>query len=1253
MSGAGTPALPAGSQVLDALRFPLRGSRLIEASAGTGKTWTIAALYLRLVLGHGGEHGFARPLMPPDILVMTFTRAATRELSDRIRARLIEAVQCLRGPADPAPHDDFLRALRDAYPDGAERERAAWRLDMAAQCMDDAAIHTIDAWCQRMLREHAFDSGNLFDETLESDETQRQTEAAQDYWRQHCYPLEGELLEQALRVWPHVDALIADMQALLREPMPTQADGGMLGECIASAQRQLADTLQTLAQGWQQKAQRLEDWLDGQLANHKSAWNGTKLRPANYKSWLAALREWAAEPHPGLAEVLRTGATRLTPAGLDDARKGDVPVALPPESQQLQDLLQRLAQLPSLASRLRLHAAACVRQRLQWLKRQAGTFGFADMLQRFDAALAGDNGAALRAGILGKYPVALIDEFQDTSPLQYRLFDRIYRTADNDPGSALLLIGDPKQSIYGFRGADIYSYLQARTATAQRHYVLDTNYRSTEALVAAVNHWFQAAEQRPGEGAFMFRAGAASPLPFESVRARGRKEALVSGGQAVPAITVAWEGADSAGEPLDGTTMRARLAEHCASQIVQWLMDGQTGFAGDGASLRRLRPADIAVLVRTGREAAAMRQALMRRAVASVYLSDQDSVFASAEARDLLYWLRAVAAPLDAQAVRAGLATRLLGLSFDELAHLASDEEAFDAQSEQVRELHGVWLRQGVLAMLRQSLYRFGLPARWLAEIGGERRLTNYLHLAELLQTAGAQLEGEQALIRWLAGRIEAPGGAGEEQIVRLESDADLVKIVTIHKSKGLEYPVVCLPFAGSFRPVDGRAAYLSLPVQGGDGPARQLLLDYGKPQLQLAERERLREDLRLLYVALTRARHALWLGLAPLKRGNGKACVNEQGAAGYLLAGPQPLAVDGWRARVQALADGCAHIAVLDLPRQLPEPRLWRAAQADAALQPAPGYAAQFDRRWGIGSFSSLTRAMAAPGLLPVAARTPAADEQLPSAAAMPAPDAPVQPEPLQAAVPVWHRFMRGPVVGNFVHDQLEWLAAEGFALPERAGDGPPAPLEQGLLRRCARAGREQQAADLLQWLRAAVHQPLAPLAATLAELGSRAALLAEMEFWLPARRLPAARIDALCRAHVLPGQPRPELPARELHGMLMGFADLVFCHEGRYWVLDYKTNYLGPDGTAYGPPALAAAALAHRYDVQAALYLLALHRLLKSRLGPAYAPAQMLGGALLFFLRGLDGQARGLHAVQPPLALLDALDELLDTAEAREEPI
>ncbi|NMM77152.1 exodeoxyribonuclease V subunit beta [Rhodococcus sp. SRB_17] len=1242
MSAAATAPQGGDSTALQALDFPLWGSRLIEASAGTGKTWTIASLYLRLVLGHGEGSAFARPLRPAEILVMTFTRAATRELSDRIRARLLEAAQCFRGEAELPASDDFLAALRASYPDGPLRASAAWRLAMAAEGMDDAAIHTIDAWCQRMLREHAFDSGSLFDEELAADERAVQTEAAQDYWRQQCYPLRGDTLDAVLMVWGGVEALVADMRSLAAQALPAGAGEGTLGDAVQRVQRERRSALAALQQGWAERAQAMQQWLDGQTAPKVCDWNRTKLKPANYTKWLEQLAAWARSPEPGLLELTAAAQSRLSPEGLLDSRKdGAPPIALPDHFQAFADLLAALQALPDPAVALRLHAAACVQARMALLKKQSGTFGFADMLQRLDQALAGPNGERLRARMTAQYPVALIDEFQDTSPLQYRIFDRLYRTSANDPGTALLLIGDPKQSIYGFRGADIYSYLAARRATAGRHYVLGTNHRSTEALVRAVNHAFACAEARAGEGAFLFRgsAQADNPLPFLPVQARGRAEQFQSADGPVPALCVQHDL-----ELRSGAQHLRLFAALCAERIATWLNDAQAGFAQAGQPLQRLRPADIAVLVRTGSEAEAVRRELRRRGVASVYLSDKDSVFASDEARDLLHWLQAVAAPLDVRRVRAGLATRTVGLSLPELAQLADDDEAFDARSEQLRALHAVWQTQGVLTMLRQSLHQLGLPARWLAEPGGERRLTNFLHLAELLAEASAQLEGEQALIRWLGQQMQEGAGSGDEQIVRLESDADLVKVVTVHKSKGLEYPVVCLPFACRYRAVTRqRTAFVNLADAQGE---RALYLQLSEQLLAQADHERQREDLRLLYVALTRARHALWLGFAALKVGQGAQCSTHRSATGYLVGGPGARDAADWLAPLQALAQGpgialqaAAHTSSHEVPRTRLAPR-----GAPAALHEQPPYAAEFDRRWGIGSFSQLVRGVGLAATPAFTLDTPrAADDERAFGGADAALD---MPRPVVAAgappgaAPVWHRFARGAVAGNFLHDQLEWLAGEGFAL-----DTEPA-LADRLRWRCERAGRGGEADAVVQWLTAVLRTPLAGVGVPLQTL---AQTLPEMEFWLPVDRLHAAEVDALCQQHLLAGVARAPLPERALHGMLMGFADLVFEHGGRYWVLDYKSNYLGEGASAYHDGALASAMAAHRYDVQAALYLLALHRLLRERLGAGYEPARQLGGALFLFLRGIDGPAQGVYTVAPSLALLDGLDALLQREEHR----
>jgi exodeoxyribonuclease V beta subunit len=1219
------------SQILQAATFDLWGSRLIEASAGTGKTWTIAALYLRLVLGHGGQHGFERPLRPSEILVMTFTRAATRELSDRIRERLLNAAQCFRAERLPDPGDSFLTHLITEYAPGPERNRAAWALAMAAESMDDASVHTIDAWCQRMLKEHAFDSGNLFDEELVADEEAMRIEATHDYWRQACYPLAAEPLSQVLDIWSGVDALYADLRDLMSQDIPSAAGHGTLGDVLAQATEHRATALAELKVDWAVRAQVMQNWLDGQTAIKNSGWDGRKLSPKNYTGWLTTLKDWANGTIEDDKPDLKTGWDRFTPEGLLLARKSDAPpITLPPEFAQFAELKVAIDKLPDIGAAVRLHAAATVAQRLLQLKRQSSSFGFADMLQRLNTALAGENGTRLRERILTQYPVILIDEFQDTSPLQYQIFDQIYQTQTNDPHSALLLIGDPKQSIYGFRGADIYSYMKARRATTERHYVLETNFRSTQSLVDVVNHWFAYADEARSEGAFMYRQADDNPLPFVKVKAQGRKEQLVNTNGLVPAMTLVHDLALSNSEG-----MRKGFAARCAEQIVTWLNDRQAGFAEPGKpdTFKSLRPADIAILVRTGKEATAVRRELARRSVASVYLSDKDSVFDSVEAQDLVHWLRAVATPQDVRLVRSGLATRTVGLSLDELSWLASNDEAFDARSEQLRQLRTVWQMQGVLAMLRQTLHQLGLASLWLAAPDGERKLTNFLHLAELLQTASSTLDGEQSLIRWLVTEMSEGSSQGDEQVVRLESDADLVKVITIHKSKGLEYPLVCLPFASSFRAKDSKTtSFVNLANEDGQ---RELRLQFSKEELALADRDRLREDLRLVYVALTRARHSLWVGFSAIKTGNSDACISHKSGAGYLIGGTDAIAAADWLAVLTQFASTCTDM-VLQPAELTTACTPLNLSDVDIALSERPDYQAKFERHWTIGSFSRLARDLTPTGsssaLSPLQTPRPADDE---SDGVF---NANVQQEVEAAAKSAspaaWHTFARGAEAGNFLHEQLEWLATEGFALAENE------PLVTRLQRRCERAGRGAHAQEVVSWLTDVVQTKLPGPDTALRDL---VYLMPEMEFWLPANHMEAKEIDAQCRLHLLPGVERPALVERQLHGMLMGFADLVFEHQGKYWVLDYKSNHLGEDDAAYDHDALANAMAEHRYDVQAAIYLLALHRLLKQRLGSSYCPEDHLGGAVYLFLRGIKGPQNGVCLIPACLPLLDALDAML----------
>jgi exodeoxyribonuclease V beta subunit len=1208
------------TQDLIPLGFPLRGTRLIEASAGTGKTWTIAALYVRLVLGHSFEEEPGKPLVPSQILVMTFTRAATRELTDRIRARLVEAARCFRGEAAPKPDDAFLRDLIACHSD-AELSRAAHRLMLAAEAMDDAAIFTIDAWCQRMLREHAFDSGCLFDEELTASEEALLRDAARDYWRHEVYALGRNELAVWGQHWPNLatfEKAIGELVSrvdLLTAGMKEQP--GRLGELIIRIQREHRTALDAIKPAWRERIPRMQVWLAEQRERNPRCFSGVKLKPDTVTEWFAILQRWVDDPQASMPEARFDRAWhRLSVAGIEDACNKGFSVEVPDDFEQLTVLHEQLTALEPLDIALLRHATVTVSQRVAELKRRSRQFGFADMLTRLKLALEGGNGPVLRQRIVGQFPVALIDEFQDTSPDQYRILDLLYRVSGNEPDLGLFLIGDPKQAIYGFRGADIHSYLSARRSTEGRHYRLGTNFRSTEALVQAVNHLFLHAEERRAfpAGAFRFRTKAGNPLPFEAVGAKGRKERLVNAAGEAPALTF-WCSQDT---ELKAETYRAHFAARCAEKIVKLLSDPQAGFASlEG--FERLKPADIAVLVRDRKEATAIRRALQQRRVASVYLSDKDSVFRGGEAADVLCWLHAVSNPLDTRLARAAFATASAGLSLAELAELAGDDVQWEARIEQLKTLRAVWQRQGVLAMLRRLIHELRLPARLLHPDfpGGERSLTDLLHLAELLQSASQQLDGEQALIRWLADQIQNDSQGGDERILRLESDAELVKVVTVHKSKGLEYPIVFLPFAVSARPVSKRdRRFFEYTDADGKRCIDFKLTEFGREAMENA---RIEEDLRLLYVALTRARHALWLGVASLKD------KIHESALGYLLGGGAKITATQLQAELHALCTGCDHLAVEDGDAPVASD-YWERSADEPALRDAPAFTAHFERDWTVASYTSLTRLMET-------VRMPATplEEKL-----FENDDVPVAGKSHAAiGTPPWHRFPRGSLAGQFLHAQLEWMAQEGFSAIDDMH------FDSRLAARCERHGWGNHAEDTVSWLRKAVTTRLPHLDAALCDLQ---AVHPETEFWFPATRLETEKLDSLCRQHLLNGLPRPQLRRQSLNGMLRGFKDLVFEHEGKFWVMDYKSNMVGPDDAGYHAQALATCMASHRYEVQALIYLAALHRLLRSRLGGRYAPEHHLGGAIFYFLRGVGHpETQGCHLVRPDAALIDAVDKLL----------
>ncbi|WP_241968008.1 exodeoxyribonuclease V subunit beta [Pseudidiomarina marina] len=1196
---------------LQPLTFPLEGSRLIEASAGTGKTYTIAALYLRLVLGHECQRCYT----PDEILVVTFTDAATEELRNRIRANLSEAAAYFRGDIDV--RDGFLQALKAAY---AVDELAGYArlLDLAAQAMDEAAVHTIHGWCNRMLREHAFASGSLFTQQLNTDTQALWQQVSEDYWRTFISVYtEAELQQYQLVINEFADpeALLNAVRPILNHGQPSSlsAPSAVLQKTM-QAQQAIRDNFHHAS--WPQWIEEGEAIL-AKLRDEKRL-NGNKMRVDSVAKWLAQLREWATSLHQANAPLVpsfepKTGWDRFTMGGFQDALKGDVPEH--PLWQQLTALREAFENIPTPRSGLLQHAAQWFQKRFATLQQQRAEMGFDDMLTRLRYALYGEFGDALADTIRQQFPISMVDEFQDTDPVQYAIFDKVYQLETPQAGTGIFLIGDPKQAIYSFRNADIHTYLKARTATSGRHYTLATNYRSTQAMVDASNALFLEAKETP-KGPFHFRdpASGDDPLPFIPVSANGLKQRFEIDGVAPAALQFDCYTAEG---KQNNANLNAIMANWHAEHIAQLLNNPQAGFVENG-ELQRVKPSDVAVLVNSGVEAKIIRQALRERGIQSVYLSDRDSVFSSPLAVELLRVLQACAQPRDPSLLRAALVSRLLDLSLTDIDLTLNDELRWDSFAERFLAYHLRWQYHGVLAMIQRLLHDYDVPARLLREVDGERQLTDLLHITELLQQQAAVSEGMSGILRYLAEHIElAREGSStdsKEQQVRLESDSQLVQVITIHKSKGLQYPLVYLPFIACTKTKDKRVRFPAV-YHDSDGNIQVALAGDDETIAAKLDQERLEEDIRKLYVAVTRAQFATFIGLAPFN-------TLHDTAINYVLSGGSQLELSQWQPPLHCHRNDVAD----DIAQTWYQPSQAAQTAINYCRMPA---SFRFES-WWVASYSALKYGdwVAVDDVNSANALEEQHDQQ-----------------PVQLTAPsldTIHGFPKGADAGTYLHNLLEDAAEEGFALLHEN----PAKLQEFVVERSQLEPWAAHQEVLTHWLATMLAKPM-HFNGTEMRLADLQKLKAEPEFWFPAPELDAQRIDALVREQVLRGYDRPKVLPMQLNGMLKGFIDLVFEHNGKYYVADYKSNYLGPNEMAYTADAMRDKILSSRYDLQYVIYLVALHKLLGVRLGELYDYDQHVGGAVYLFLRGIEAPSAGVFYDKPPRQLIEQLAELFSVAE------
>ncbi|AIZ78635.1 exodeoxyribonuclease V subunit beta [Actinobacillus equuli] len=1199
-------------KTLSPIELPLNCTALIEASAGTGKTFTMANLYLRLLLGIG-----CTPLTVEQILVVTFTKAATEELRDRIRKNIKACRTFLQEYDAEKSYDakDFFFQLGQQL---ESVEEAILRLRIAEREIDLASIFTIHSFCQKMLFQFAFDSGMRFDSDLQPDESDLLRRLSEEVWREMFYPMGLTETAAVAEYLGTPDNAFAAIRVFVSAELPLLSDeqhwlNGDLATHLAALQHFLVDA----KQHWLAHGEEISRLIETELAKkyktgEKKALNRRSYQTRYLEKWRASVDEWAAS---SLSYLPEEQFERFCQDFLNEkAEEGAEPLVHPHFAKNQQILTAYQQQFANKQKPLLLYQfLLALRKKLADYKATHSEKSFNDMLSFLNQALKGERGTALAAQIQAQFPFAMIDEFQDTDKEQYEIFHKVFmQEAHTNHG--FIMIGDPKQSIYRFRGADIFTYLTA-SQQAQQKRTLAKNWRSLPPIVSATNRLFEfpaAAENSP----FLYQG-----IQFHSVEAKESEAELI--------------GADYVNCYLQAKFDEKLAAKQCAYQIQQQLKQMEAGefglkFTNTTEEINAFQAKDIAILVRSHSQATLIKSALAELGIRSVFLSEKESVYQSETAKELLWVLYACLNPYHQTNLLSALGTTLWGLSATEIHQLKNSELLWDEQVGRFIAYQQIWQQQGILPMLHKLFMQEGIIERLRANPrDSDRRLTDLLHLTELLQNAMPSLENESALVRWYERQL-AKTDSTEEHILRLESEEELIKIVTIHGSKGLQYPIVWLPFIGK-KNQGSKASNLAI-YRDEQGQAHWY---FGKPSEEvqaLMDQEELAEDLRLLYVAVTRAESQLNL-ILPQRFEDGWNAVH------YLLSNGEIDLDKSYKAEISTseyLQQKGIDCQAVELDEKIANDE-WRPTPLAMESLSACHFTGQIQQTGLVTSFSALHQqhewAMQhhTEYSMPKVFENAGQDYDQQQVLA-PETDNIFALENEGTIAYSSYQFPHSTKVGNILHSFFEH------------NDFQQAVDFEQILTICEQLGLDENWHEpLQQWFERVLATPFSEAEFALKDV-PMTKRLNEWQFYLRLKNSDGLRqLNQLLKQYSAVSAKLPELNLPQLEGYIRGFVDCIVQMHGKFYLIDYKSNFLGYLAQDYSRQNLEKTIGQYRYDLQYLLYTLALHRYLRVRLGEQYEYERDFGGVAYLFLRGMNGTPNsGVFFEKPCKQLIEGMDEI-----------
>lgn len=1189
------------------------GKNLVEASAGTGKTYNIVWLYLRFLL--------KEELNVSEILVVTYTKAATKELKERLINRIQDSIKVLKHGYSGS--DVMLVALNNA--DWLKRDEAVDKLEEAVRTFDRAAVYTIHGFCKNVLEEMAFESRTSFDAELIADDSSVVQEIVDDYWRRLVNEAEDDegkslLLQYLMEENLTPDSLVDCVQPYIGKPYIEVIPRDIEWKELESKFQALQEVYRKLQETWQEEREEIIALLDPDIMSGYTE-NNLPGRIETIDDLFLNTSASIIDPD-NLTNFKYCTQSYISDSLLSKAKKQGIS----PPSHRFFRLMDDYGEL---CRNLKITRAVFLKELLQYLrnklpekKQELEVLAYDDLLlnvyRAVDDPETGDRFSEL---LRRKYPVALVDEFQDTDPVQYEIFRSIY----SESSEMLFMIGDPKQAIYSFRGADIFAYLEARNdTTADQQFSLSENYRSVPDLLEAINILFSQTDNP-----FVLREISFNPVQHGHPESAYDRLAIDN----TPADPMQFITFDSADEGESGKkNWTNEVAMSAASDICDLLMKGKEGRAYIGEEPLAAR--DIAVLVRSHHEADLMNEALASYGIKSVQLS-KESVFRTREAYELEQILSAISEPGSERLVRGALITSIIGKTADDLYRYEEKEMEWIQEVERFVDWNHGWQEYGFATMFRSLVREEDISRNLMKHRNGERRLTNLLHLGELLQQHEEEEQsGMRSLIKWLARKRKEKKEGREEEELRLESDEDLVKIITMHSSKGLEYPVVYCPFMWKglrvenskgpflFHTVEEKKACLDLTPKNTGNRTRRMS-DYYL--------EDLAESMRLAYVAITRAKQQCNLYWHPETESS------EFSPLGYMLLGhdrvtaqiKKKLKLDNIDEKI---TESSFSRALENLKQETGDKIKFCTWSPDGEEQVKTDRdqteelsARKFSKNISlvsshqISSFSSLTRAGNGE------AEIPDYDQFF-----IPGKKASYQ----QIETLDMYGFPRGPQPGTCVHKIFEQLDFTDLS-----------DMDEIISNELGSYGIEQKWKTVLRkHLKMVLAKQLlrGNKNSRLVELG-RSDFLHEMEFYFDMNAVSNAALMQIIR------DKNSLAPEKASAGFMKGYIDLTVRFENRFYIIDYKTNYLGDQPEDYSMENMKEEIQEAAYDLQYYIYTVAVHRYLNERL-PGYRYKDHFGGVFYLFLRGINENNedyRGIYFDRPRQSKIKRLNHYLKAGE------